>query len=106
VHLFRCYVSDDDYLAEELAAFYGAWAKTRHPLGDIPLVVITGTKARTPPPGLSEAQLRADSLRLDLTKLSSRSEEIRDSLSGHHVQRDNPALIVSVVRRMMLLSRE
>jgi pimeloyl-ACP methyl ester carboxylesterase len=106
VHLFRCYVPQDDYLAEELAAFYAAWARMSHPLGDIPLVVITGTKPRVPPPGLTEAQLRADSLRLDLTKLSSRGREIRDPLSGHHVQRDNPALIVDVVRRMMSAGRE
>ena len=106
VHLFRCYVPQDDYLAEELAAFYGAWARISHPLGEIPLVVITGTKPRVPPPGLSEAQLRADSLRLDLTKLSSRGREVRDPLSGHHVQRDNPALIVDVVRGMMPAGRE
>jgi pimeloyl-ACP methyl ester carboxylesterase len=106
VHLFRCYVPQDDYLAEELAAFYGAWARTSHPLGDTPLVVITGTKPRVPPPGLTEGQLRADSLRLDLTKLSSRGREVRDPLSGHHVQRDNPARIVDVVRRMMPPGRE
>jgi pimeloyl-ACP methyl ester carboxylesterase len=101
VHLFRCYVPQDDYIAEELAAFYDAWEGTAHPLGAVPLVVITGTKPRTPPPGLSEAQLRADSLRLDLTKLSSLGYEVRDSLSGHNVQRDNPALIVDVVRKMV-----
>jgi pimeloyl-ACP methyl ester carboxylesterase len=106
VHLFRCYVPQDDYLAEELAAFYDAWGRTSHPLGDIPLVVITGTKPRVPPPGLTEAQLRADSLRLDLTKLSGRGREVRDPLSGHHVQRDNPALIVHMVRRMMTPGRE
>jgi pimeloyl-ACP methyl ester carboxylesterase len=106
VHLFRCYVPQDDFLAEELAAFYGTWALMSHPLGDIPLVVITGTKPRVPPPGLAETQLRADSLRLDLTKLSSRGREVRDPLSGHHVQRDNPALIVDVVRRMMSPARQ
>lgn len=89
-----------------MAAFYGTWAGTSHPLGDVPLVVITGTKSRVPPSGLTEAQLRADSLRLDLTKLSSRGREVRDSLSGHHVQRDNSALIVDVVRRMMSPARE
>lgn len=106
VHLFRCYVPRDDYIAEELAAFYGAWAGTTHPLGAVPLVVITGTKPRTPPPGLTEAQLRADSLRLDLTKLSSRGYEVRDSLSGHNVQRDNPAVIVDVVRKMTRPDRD
>jgi pimeloyl-ACP methyl ester carboxylesterase len=109
VRLFRCFVPRgprDDYFAEEMAAFYGAWAATPHPLGAVPLVVITGTKRRTPPPGLSEAQLRSDSLRLDLSRLSSRGRSVSDSLSGHHVQQDNPALIVEVVRRMMRPARE
>jgi pimeloyl-ACP methyl ester carboxylesterase len=101
VHLFRCYVAQDDYFAEEMAAFYDAWARTSHPLGAIPLVVITGTKPRTPPPGLTEAQLRADSLRLDLSRLSSRGRSVSDPSSGHQVQRDNPALIVEVVRQML-----
>jgi pimeloyl-ACP methyl ester carboxylesterase len=101
VHLFRCYAPHDDYFAEEMALFYGTWMQKKHPLDSIPLIVITGTKPRTPPPGLTEAQLRADSLRIDLSRLSSRGHEVRDSLSGHHVQRDNPALIVEVVRQMM-----
>ena len=106
VRLFRCFAPRDDFFAEEMAAFYGAWALTPHPLGTVPLVVIEGTKPRTPPPGLSEAQLRADSMRLDLSRLSSRGRMVKDSLSGHHVQRDNPALIVEVVREMIRLNRQ
>jgi pimeloyl-ACP methyl ester carboxylesterase len=108
VRLFRCFVlrtPRDDFFAEEMAAFHGAWAETPHPLGTVPLVVITGTKPRTLPPGLSEAQVRADSMRIDLSRLSSRGQELQDTLSGHHVQRDNPAVIVEVVRRMMRANR-
>lgn len=106
VRLFRCLVPQDDYFAEEMVAFYNAWRATPHPLGTVPLVVITGTKPRTRPPGLSEAQLRSDSLRLDLSRLSSRGRSVSDSLSGHHVQRDNPALVVDVVRKMIRSDRE
>lgn len=106
VRLFQCFVPQDDYFAEEMAAFYNAWRATPHPLGTVPLVVITGTKPRTRPPGLSEAQLRSDSLRLDLSRLSSRGRSMNDSLSGHHVQRDNPALVVDVVRKMIRSDRE
>jgi len=101
VRLFQCFVAQDDYFAEEMAAFYNAWKTTPHPLGDMPLVEIKGTRPRTPPPGLSDAQLRSDSMRLDLSKLSSRGRLVTDSSSGHHVQRDNPALVVDVVRKMM-----
>ena len=106
VRLFQCFVPQDDYFAEEMNAFYNAWSATPHPLGTVPLVVITGTKPRTPPPGLSEAQLRSDSLRLDLSRLSCRGRTVSDSLSGHNVERDNPALIVDVVRRMIRPDRE
>lgn len=106
VRLFRCFAPHDDFFAEEMAAFYSAWARTPHPLGSVPLVVITGTKPRTPPPGLTEVQLRSDSMRLDLSRLSSRSRAVSDSMSGHHVERDNPGLIVEVVRTMMRAGRE
>lgn len=108
VRLFRCYAPrtpQDDYFAEEMAYFYSTWAETPHPLGKLPLVVITGTKPRTPPPGLSEAQLRADSMRLDLSRLSSQGQEVRDSLSGHHVQRDNPVVVVEMIRKMIRANR-
>jgi pimeloyl-ACP methyl ester carboxylesterase len=109
VRLWRCFeprTPHDDYFAEEMAAFYGAWTANPHPLGTVPLVVITGTRPRTPPPGLSEAELRSDSLRLDLSRLSSRGRLVNDSLSGHHVQRDNPALVVEVIRQMMPRDRD
>jgi pimeloyl-ACP methyl ester carboxylesterase len=104
VRLFRCFeprTPQDDFFPEEMDAFYNAWKTAPHPLGAVPLVVITGTKPRTPPPGLSPAQLRADSVRLDLSKLSSRSQSINDPLSGHHVQRDNPALVVAVILKLL-----
>jgi pimeloyl-ACP methyl ester carboxylesterase len=96
-----CVTFQDDYFAEEMAAFYEAWSFVPHPLGDVPLVVILGTKRGAPPPGLSEAELRSDSLRIDLSKLSSRGRLVSDSLSGHHVQLDNPMIVVNVVRQMM-----
>jgi pimeloyl-ACP methyl ester carboxylesterase len=106
VRLFRCFVSQDDYFAEEMAAFHRSWTTLTYPLGALPLVVITGTRPRVPPPGLTEAQVRADSLRLDLSRLSSRSEAVSDPLSGHHVQRDNPGLIVATVQKMMRAARD
>jgi pimeloyl-ACP methyl ester carboxylesterase len=96
-----CVAFQDDYFAEEMAAFYSAWAANPHPLGDIPLVVVMGMQRGAPPPGLSEADLRSDSLRIDLSKLSSRGRLVTDSLSGHHVQLDNPAVVVKVVREVM-----
>ena len=96
-----CGQGQDDLFAEQMAAFYKRWASDPHPLGDIPLIVVLGTQGTGPPPGLSEAEWRSDSLRIDLSKLSSRGRLVTDSLSGHHVQLDNPAVVVSLIREVL-----
>jgi pimeloyl-ACP methyl ester carboxylesterase len=93
-----CVVREDDYFAEEMAAFYAEWTSAANPLQELPLVVVMGTQKSAPPPGLSEADLRSDSLRIDLSRLSRRGRLVTDSLSGHHVQLDNPPLVLSAIR--------
>jgi pimeloyl-ACP methyl ester carboxylesterase len=95
-----CRMVGDDYFAEEMASFYAQWSTSAHPLGDIPLTVVLGTRVERPP-GLSDSDWRSDSLRIDLSKLSSRGRLVLDSLSGHHVQLDRPSIVVSVVRDVM-----
>ena len=96
-----CGEGQDDLFAEQMAAFYEEWKRNPSPLGDLPLIVVMGTQGRAPPPGLSEAEWRSDSLRLDLSKLSRRGRLVTDSLSGHHVQLDNPTLVVSMIRAIL-----
>jgi pimeloyl-ACP methyl ester carboxylesterase len=93
-----CVAAQDDFFAEEMAAFFAQWQVGANPLGDVPLVVVMGTLKTPPPPGLSEAELRSDSIRIDLSRLSSRGRLVTDSLSGHHVQLDNPTLVLSAIR--------
>jgi hypothetical protein len=95
----------DDFFAEEMAAFFARWQAAAHPLGDLPLVVVMGTLKSPPPPGLSEAELRSDSLRIDLSRLSSRGVLVTDSLSSHHIQLDNPALVLSAIRGIVRASQ-
>lgn len=79
-----CVEGEDDYFAEAMAQFYDQWSKKPHPLGDLPLIVVMGTHpdSRKPPPGLPEAEWRSDTLRVDLSRLSSRGRLVNDSLSG------------------------
>ena len=100
-----CVIGQEDFFAEEMAAFFAQWGANANPLGDVPLVVIMGTLKSPPPPGLSEADLRSDSLRIDLSRLSRRGRLMADSLSGHHVQLDNPELVVSAIRTVLGLPR-
>lgn len=96
-----CRQGGDDLFAEQMAAFYNRWAKDPHPLGDLPLVVVMGGQRSGPPPGLSDADWRSDSVRIDLSRLSSPGRLVTDSLSGHHAQLDNPALVVRIIRDMI-----
>lgn len=96
-----CGEGQDDLFAEQMAAFYDQWKSNPHPLGDLPLIVVMGTQGRRPPPGLSEADWRSDSLRIDLSKLAVGGRLITDTLSGHHVQLDNPNLVVSAIREVL-----
>jgi pimeloyl-ACP methyl ester carboxylesterase len=96
-----CGEHQDDLFAEQMAAFYSEWATNPHPLGDLPLVVIMGTQGVRPPPGISEAEWRSDSLRIDLSKLARRGRLVMDTLSGHHVQLDNPTLVVNVILEVL-----
>ena len=95
-----CVIWQDDLFAEQMAGFYADWARAANPLDSLPLTVIMGGR-REPPPGLSDAQVRADSARIDLARLSSRGRLVADSLSGHHVQLDNPRLVVRVIRELV-----
>jgi pimeloyl-ACP methyl ester carboxylesterase len=94
-----CIVWRGDLFAEEMAAVHAVWARSAHPLDSLPVTVIMGRR-HEPPPGLSEAQFRADSARIDLTRLSSRGRLVADSLSGHHVQLENPPLVVRTIRQV------
>lgn len=96
-----CGMGQDDFFAEQMAAFYNAWARDPHPLGDLPLIVVMGTQGRSKPPGLPEEDWRSDTLRIDLSKLSRRVRLVTDTLSGHHAHLDNPALVVSLIREVL-----
>jgi pimeloyl-ACP methyl ester carboxylesterase len=96
-----CGEGQDDFFAEQMAGFYDQWKRDPHPLGGLPLIVVMGTQGRGPPPGLSEAEWRSDSLRIDLSKLSRRGRLVSDTLSGHHVQLDNPMLAVKMIYEVL-----
>lgn len=96
-----CGEGQDDLFAEQMAAFYNQWKGNPHPLGELLLIVVMGTQRTGPPPGLSEAEWRSDTLRIDLSQLSRRGRLVTDTLSGHHVQLDNPMLVVSLIRQIL-----
>jgi pimeloyl-ACP methyl ester carboxylesterase len=94
-----CLADQDDYFADELA---GIFARRRpRSLGALPLIVVAAVPADAPP-GVSLADWRREKSdhMADLAGLSSRGRVLTDSLSGHHVQLDDPRLVVEAVREV------
>jgi pimeloyl-ACP methyl ester carboxylesterase len=83
---------------EELAALRAERAKGEHPLGDLPLVVLTRGLSDSEGPAL-EAEHRRD--HAAVAALSRKGKQIIATRSGHHVQLDEPALVVSSIQQVL-----
>jgi pimeloyl-ACP methyl ester carboxylesterase len=97
----------DDFWAEELQAMFVARSKTPYPLGDIPLVVlIGGKKGGETPQGISAEEWKRLSeekrkQKTELANLSRNSKVIISEKSGHHIQLEEPDLVVSAIRQVV-----
>jgi pimeloyl-ACP methyl ester carboxylesterase len=97
----------DDFWAEELQAMFVARSKTPYPLGDIPLVVlIGGKKGGETPQGISAEEWKRLSeekrkQKTELANLSRNSKVIISKKSGHHIQLEEPDLVVSAIRQVV-----
>ena len=102
----------DDFWAEELQAMFMARSKTPYQLGDIPLVIlIGGKKVGETPQGISaeEWQRLSEEKRkqkTELADLSRNSKVITSKESGHHIQLEEPELVVSAIRQVVDAVRE
>ncbi len=100
-----------NYWPDELQQMFTQRASDPVPLGDRPLIVLAGTKP-TPPQGGASEQLWQELLtekgqeKEDLARLSRNSKLIRDSSSGHHVQTDNPSLVIAAIKQVVEAARQ
>jgi hypothetical protein len=99
--LSRPYSPEDDYQADEFEAVFQMRRRKPVPLGDRPLIVL-GAGKRTRPPGTPDSlwfvlQQERDDQVADLSLLSRNSQFVRDSLSGHETQQDNPAIVATAI---------
>lgn len=96
----------DDFWAEELQSMYVGRSKNPFPLGDKPLVVVIGSKSGQIPPDvspdewerLSEERRRE---KVGLAKLSRNGSVVFAEQSGHHIQLDEPEVVVDAIRRVV-----
>jgi pimeloyl-ACP methyl ester carboxylesterase len=102
--------SSEDFWAEELRELHEARARRPRPLGGLPVVSLVGASAGETPPGVAAdewARLAAEKRRQkeELAGLSTRGRVVVAARSGHHVQLEEPALVVEAVRRVVAEAR-
>ena len=97
--------ASEDFWAEELRELHEARALRPRQLGDLPLVVLVGGRVEQAPPGVAPEEWRR------LSEEKRRQKEALVSLSntgalrvaarsGHHVQLEEPGLVVEAIRQV------
>jgi pimeloyl-ACP methyl ester carboxylesterase len=91
---------------EELAVLRAERAKGEHPLGDIPLFVLTrGKSEEEGPDGKAfEAEHRRD--HAAMAAMSLNGKLIIAEHSGHHIQIDEPELVIKAIRDALAAARK
>lgn len=95
----------EDFWAEELRALHEARAREPRQLGGLPLVVLVGGRVEKAPPGvaleewrrLSEEKRRQKEALVNLSNAGRLRVAAR---SGHHVQLEEPGLVVEAIRQV------
>ena len=91
---------------EELAGLRAERAKSEHPLGDMPLIVLTRGKSEDEGPDGKdlEAEHRRD--HAAMAAMSRNGKLIIAEHSGHHVQIDEPELVIKAIRDTLAGTRK
>lgn len=90
-----------DFLADELALMYSQRGSRTYPLGDMPLIVLTRGVAGEDEQASKQLRDDHDRLQTDLLRLSSNSKQVVAKKSGHHIQLDEPTLLVDALKQIV-----
>jgi pimeloyl-ACP methyl ester carboxylesterase len=94
-----------DFLADELARMFAQREGTKYPLSDMPLIVLTRGIAGEDEQANRLLLEEHDRLQMDLTSLSTNSKQIIAQHSGHYIQLEEPALVVSAIKQVVTAVR-
>jgi pimeloyl-ACP methyl ester carboxylesterase len=104
--------ASDDYWPEELQAMYVARTANPVPLGDKPLIVLVASGKGEPAPSeippdewkrLEDEKLRQKE---GMVSLSGNHELIFAEQSGHHIQLDEPQLVIKAIQQVVESARK
>jgi hypothetical protein len=90
---------------EELAGLRAERTKTQYPLGDMPLIVLTRGIPEEGPDGKAfEAEHRRD--HEAIAAMSRKGKLVIAAHSGHHIQLDEPELVIKSIREVLAAVRK
>jgi pimeloyl-ACP methyl ester carboxylesterase len=103
----KMYAKGDDFWAEELNEMYEERRHGQYLLGNTPLLIIIPTREMERPGNIPEEEWKKylenkRQKKLNLATLSSNSKIIFADKSGHHVQLDQPELVVAAIEDLCM----
>lgn len=92
--------------SEELMGLRTERLKSEHPLGDLPLVILTRGIAEESGPDAAALEQEHRKDHAVLAALSRKGEQVIAKNSGHHIQLDEPELVIATIRRVVAAARK
>ena len=100
------FATGDDYLAEVDARLYAQDVATPHPLGKVPLIVLSRTRDEYPKKMAAILSQEHKQQQAQLASMSSKGKQIIVPNSGHHIQLDAPDAVISAIQSMVAAARK
>jgi pimeloyl-ACP methyl ester carboxylesterase len=92
---------DNDFGPEEGALMYEKRHKSEHPLGELPVIVLSRSKNEYPKRVAEQMTKEHEAQQADLAALSSNSKQIIVPDSGHHIQLDQPDEVCAAIKLLV-----
>src|SRR5262244_980088 len=94
------------YENEELAGLRAERAKSEHPLGDMPLIVLTRGKSEENGPDGKTLEEEHRRVHTAMAAMSRNGKLVVAANSGHHVQLEEPELVINAIRDLVAAARK
>jgi pimeloyl-ACP methyl ester carboxylesterase len=93
---------DSEDMRQDFIAMHNFGAGSEHPLGKIPLVVLSKTPGADEDDDYTPDQLKWNrDLQDQLATLSTNSQHVVAPHSGHHIQMEEPDIVIAAIRRVV-----
>jgi len=99
------YAAADDFLAEECAKLYEEDSRLEHPLGGLPLIVLSRSRDDYPPDVAVVLSKEHQQQQLSLARLSRAGKLVIVPNSGHHIQIEQPDAVVAAIGEITTAAR-